>query len=309
MDKEEQQSDARHWVVGKVGAGERLDRFLVRQLPGSTRGQVSRLLEVGSARVNGRRGRKGWILCAGDRVSLRAAVSWDAAPDSSVVLSIVYEDEHFVVVDKPAGIPCHPLTPGEIGTVASGLVARYPEMAGVGHHPREPGLLHRLDNDTSGLLLAARHQEAFERLWAALQREEVDKRYRALVVGAQLPKGRQRAFLEALGARVRVRSGPSARAVEICTELLGHLAVGDHCLADVRVHRAKRHQIRAHMAFMGHALYGDVTYGGPRAYDGGGHALHASVLGLRHPITGHALRWLSPLPGPFRRRIELVGRP
>jgi 23S rRNA pseudouridine1911/1915/1917 synthase len=148
-------------------AGLRLDVVLVRRVPGMSRAKAREMVEEGAIRVNGRSPRKGLRLTPGDHVVLARAPApsdFHARPDPRTPLAIVHEDPWLVVVDKRAGVPSHPLREHELGTIAGALVARYPEMSGVGYRLREPGLLHRLDTDTSGLLMAARDELTFEAL-------------------------------------------------------------------------------------------------------------------------------------------------
>src|SRR5262249_40298426 len=153
----------------------------------------------------------GQRLHAGDRVGLSArgtSLAAVAEPDAGGALAIAYEDEFFVAADKPAGMPAHPLRPGERGTLASALLGRYPEMAGVGYSAREPGILHRLDTETSGLMLAARDAGSFAALRAALTAHGIDKRYQALCEAPGPKPGVYEAYLAAKGARVQVRGEP-----------------------------------------------------------------------------------------------------
>ena len=289
-------------------SGQRVDRWLVSRLEGTSRGRVVRLLATGVVEVNGKSTRKGSLLRAGDLVSWPVGgAEIRAQPDPDFQLCVVYEDDCLVVVDKPAGVPTHPLRPRETGTLASGLVARYPEMASVGHGPREPGLVHRLDNDTSGLLLAARDRETFDALRAALLRGEIDKRYRTIVGGREVPTGSHVAFLEGEGRRVRVHSALRSCGARIVTEVLECTPLTDYCLLEVRAKCAKRHQLRAHLAAIGHPMYGDQLYGGTPADDQGGHALHAAAISFRHPMTGCLVALSAPLPKTFQERLSLLG--
>lgn len=261
--------------------GSRLDRVLCTRLTLS-RSQVKRLFEAGEVRRNGRRAGKGELVARGDRVELGAELRESTAqPDPSVRLDIRHQDDHLVIIDKPPGIPSHPLRPGEIGCAANGLLARFPEMAGTGYDDRQPGLVNRLDNDTSGLLLAARSPEAFASLRAALEAGEIEKCYLALVTRpvrpqsidlslAPSPRHRSRVEVNALGK-------PAQSIVHACR---GH---GELFLVEVRAHRAYRHQVRAHLAAIGAPILGDVLYGG--AF-GSRHYLHAARLSFVHPFTG-----------------------
>jgi 23S rRNA pseudouridine1911/1915/1917 synthase len=240
-------------------------------------------------------------LCCGDEVSVSEPIEEVAAlPDFSLALAVCYEDACMVAVDKPAGVPSHPLRAGERGTVASALLARYPEMATVGYSAREPGIVHRLDTETSGVLLAARDAATFAALRAQLECGEMDKRYLALALGSPHVPARHEAWLSARGPSVTVRQEPFATAQPIVSELLSAEPYADHALLEVRVSLAHRHQIRAHLAALGHPIAGDRVYGG-RALPGlQRQFLHASQLRLRHPLTGAELNVQAPLPHDLR---------
>ena len=171
--------------VEEDDAGDRLDVFLARRSSGLSRARVKRMIEEGSVLVDGRRIRKSYVVAPGDRITLESLaprVDFHARPDPDLPIEIVRETDRYVLVEKPAGVPSHPLEEGELGTLAGALVARYPEMRGVGYSNREPGLLHRLDTHTSGLMLAARHRESFDALRQQLRSVEIEKRYLARVV-------------------------------------------------------------------------------------------------------------------------------
>ena len=274
--------------ISEEDAGTRLDVLLARRVTGVTRATAKRLVAEGIARVDGRAVKKSYLVSVGDRVTVDEVPDsgdFDAAPDPAASLDVRYESDDFVVVEKPVGMPSHPLVRGELGTVAGLLVARYPEMKGVGYAKREPGILHRLDRDTSGLMLAARNHAAFERLRRLLNAGEIEKRYLARCVGTM--------------AAPAVLDGPIAndprdrRRVRVCTDpreikRLGALPARTDVLAstpaelgslvEVQANHARRHQIRAHLAAAGHPLLGDALYGGPALEQVGHHLLHASVL-------------------------------
>lgn len=292
--------------VDESEAGQRLDIVLVGRFEGVGRAKARAMLEQGGVRVNGRRSRKGDRVPAGATIEVSSEPSssrFHATPDDSVVLEIVYEDDAMVVVDKRAGVPSNPIRDGETGNVSSGLLARYPAMSDVGYSPREPGLVHRLDVDTSGLIVAAKTTEAFEALRASLSAGSWEKCYRALVVGeigarltveaaiANHPSDPRRVMvasdpLEA--ARVRARSARSA--VTPIERFAGFT------LVEVLAEHARRHQVRAHLAFVGHPLVGDVLYGGPEEPELTRHFLHASRITLPHPISGKPVELSAKLP-------------
>lgn len=261
--------------------GTRLDRVLCNRLTLS-RAQVKRLFEAGEVRRNGRRAGKGDLCARGDRVELGAELrDARALPDDSIALDVRYEDEALVIIDKPAGIPSHPLRPGELGCAANALLAHYPEMAGTGYDDRQPGLVNRLDNDTSGLLLVARSPEAFAALRAALESGAIDKRYLALVSEPVRPQTIDLSLAPSPRHRARVEVNPLGRPahtiVESCRD---H---GELYVLQVRAGRAYRHQVRAHLAAIGAPIVGDALYGG--AF-GVRHYLHASQLAFAHPFSG-----------------------
>lgn len=290
--------------------GLRLDVLLVRRVPDMTRKKAREMVEAGVITVNGKRPRKSYAVASGDRVTLSEAPSpsdFNARPDAELSLTIVHEDPWIVGVDKPAGVPSHPLHADEVGTVANALVARYPEMRGVGYSRREPGILHRLDTNTSGLMLATRDPKTFEALRKALSEGRIEKRYFALVVGRvdqrfviDLPIAPHPRDPKRVQASDRVKGTPAR------TEILHFEPHGDFTLVEVSAPHATRHQVRAHLAAIGHPLAGDVLYGGPEIVGLGRHFLHASHIELAHPVDeGRHVEWSSALPAELRR---LLGR-
>ncbi len=282
-------------------AGLRLDVVLVRRVPGMSRAKAREMVETGAIRVNGKNPRKGLRMAAGDRVVLARSptpADFHACPDPKLELSIAHEDPWIVVVDKPAGVPSHPLREHEIGTVASALVARYPEMSGVGYRLREPGILHRLDTDTSGLLVAARDEVTFETLRESLRTGALDKRYLALVEGHV--KGPQSIELPIAPhprdpRRVITLEGvKGSRPAK--TQILRTDRIGVYTYVEVAAAHATRHQVRAHLAAVGHPLVGDALYGGSTLPNLSRHFLHASSIRFAHPHDASPLRFSSPLP-------------
>ncbi|MDH3625041.1 MAG: RluA family pseudouridine synthase [Myxococcales bacterium] len=277
-------------------AGERLDVVLARRAPGLSRGRVKALFAAGEVRLNGRRAKKSALAAIGDRVTLETLpgpADFHATPDPALDIDVIVEREGWVVVEKPAGIPSHPLRDGEVGTVAGALVARYPEMRGVGYRKREPGILHRLDNDTSGLMLAARDQSTFVALREQLRAGEIEKRYVARCAGivaapeiidafiANDPRDRR---------KVRVCRDPREikrlDAQPAHTEILSSEPDEAGSRVEVRANNARRHQVRVHLASIGHPLLGDTLYGGPTLPGLDRHFLHASYLSFNDPRTG-----------------------
>jgi len=286
-------------TVDAAKTGQRVDLFVGEAL-GLSRAKLKRLFEEGAVQVNGRPAKKGLLVAAGQRIS----VTWEeetreAVPDADFPLVVLYEDEAVVAVDKPAGRPSHPLRPGETGTVANALVARYPECAQASEDPREGGLCHRLDIETSGVLLAARTREAWNALRSAFSGRDVDKRYLALVTGPLAEEGEIDLPLRH-HPRHPDRVEPAmpgdegAREAHSIFKVLGRS--GQYSLVEVRILTGVLHQVRAHMAGVGAPLVGDTLYEG-RAEPGlSRFFLHAQSLGFTHPVTGRKVHVESPVP-------------
>jgi 23S rRNA pseudouridine1911/1915/1917 synthase len=256
------------------------------------------------------------ILREGDRVDLRipfASTGGGIVPEPDLPLAILWEDPLFVAVDKAPGMPTHPLHTGERGTVANGLVGRYPEMEGIGFSPREPGVLHRLDRATSGVLLAARKSSAFERLRLEFEQGRVVKSYFAIVQGRPEPEGvidHPVASKARRGRRVEVMGDHlPRRGLRGVSPAETHFRVVRYgrsfALVRLRMTTGARHQLRAHMAFLGHPVVGDSVYGRdavplPPGQPPTRHLLHAAELSFFHPADGRPIRIRAPLPSDMR---------
>jgi 23S rRNA pseudouridine1911/1915/1917 synthase len=281
--------------------GERLDKLVVRHVGGIGRRRASELFANGRVEVDGTPASKGEPARVGSSVvvKLQAACPVPVEPDAP--LAVCLENEHYVVVRKPAGQATAPLR-GESGTLAGALLSRYPEMAFVGYSPREPGILHRLDTGTSGLLLAARTGKTFEALRRALTQSAIEKHYLAIVSRTDLPEsGVIAAFVGPDTRRARrvavydCDPPPSARAQETRYRVV---RVGARrSLLEVRVSRAYRHQIRAHLAHVRAPIVGDALYGSEDLIDlPDRHALHASYVAWAGDETLPAFSVADDLP-------------
>lgn len=298
------------FTVGSDEAGLRLDAVLRRRLPALSRRALQAAIREGHVRVGGKRVAKAHALAEGERVEVRLPASMAPNPDPSLPLDVVFEDPHLLVVNKPAGMPCQPLRPGEPGTLASAALARYPELARVGDDPREAGLVHRLDVDTSGLVMFARDAQTHHGLRRLLAERAVEKTYVARCApradAAPLAPGLYDARAEAdRGPRVQVRKEGQGRPIETRVDAVEPLTDGT-VVVRVAVHFACRHQVRAHLAMLGYPLVGDTIYGRPFGHDG--HLLHAETILFVHPVTGSPIRATIQPPGNFFSSLKKTPR-
>jgi 23S rRNA pseudouridine1911/1915/1917 synthase len=302
------------FTVTDADDGARLDQWLARALDCSRR-EAQRLIEDGAVRVDGARAKKGARVAAGAAVRVeRAPARGDdkrPQPEPDLPLAVLHVDEALIAVDKPAGVPTHPLRAGERGTLANALVARFPECAAVADDAREGGVAHRLDIETSGLVLAARTRPAWLSLRRAFGDGAVDKEYLALVAGAPPPRGTIDLPLVHAGRRVRIAGERDLETLAAVTDY-EVLARGEAvALVRVRSSSGRMHQIRVHLAHLGHPLVGDALYGGPPPAPGTrGHFLHAAAVTFPHPSTGARTTLRAPLPADRAAALAaLVGWP
>ncbi len=293
-------SDKRTLAVPETSAGKRLDLF-VGEAFGLSRAKLKALFEDDKNRVDGRKAKKGQQVAAGQQISVEVdpEVERTAAPDSSVALSLLHEDGQLLFVDKPAHVPAHPLAPGETGTVANALAARFPECTAASEDPREAGLCHRLDIETSGVLLAARTREAWTALREQFTARSVDKRYLALVTGPLADEGTVDLPLRH-HPRHPDRVEPALDEGKEGREALSEFKVlqreGEYALVEVRIHTGVLHQVRAHLGAIGASIVGDGIYGGRPEPELSRFFLHARSLSVTHPVSGEKLSVTSPLP-------------
>lgn len=294
---------ARTHRVEAEDAGERLDKVLVRRFPGLGRRGAASLVERGRVLVDGRRAAKSRRVALGESITVEidAEGSPPAEPEAPLVIRLERPD--LVIADKPAGQATAPLLATERGTLAGALLGRYPEMAAIGYRPREPGILHRLDTRTSGLVLAARSAPVFETLRAALLTERLEKRYLAVIEGDEIIEAGviERALMPHPSGSGRVLVAPpgeSAPGARLCRSSFRVLERrGRRALCEVRACRAYRHQVRVHLASSGWPIVGDADYGGaPSDHLIDRHALHASHVAWAGDDRVPAFAVDSPLP-------------
>jgi 23S rRNA pseudouridine1911/1915/1917 synthase len=285
-------------VAGQTAAGRRLDVFLVGKAGNLTRSQIKKFISQGRVRLNGRSGKPGYKLRAGDRME----VEWTEEEDrrlrpEPLDLDILHADEHLIVVNKPSGLTVHPGAGRWSGTLAGGLLARFPEVADIGPQER-PGIVHRLDKDTSGVMVIARRPEAYSRLQRMFKNREVHKTYLGLVGGKLAQKEGRIAWAIGRstkdGQRFTVRGRKPREALTLYKVLKEYK---DFSLLEIKPVTGRTHQIRVHFAAAGHPLAGDPRYGHrrpktsiPRLF------LHAHKLSFVHPATGEKVEFSAPLP-------------
>ena len=297
--------------VTSDSTGERLDVFLVSVLPGRSRSHIQRLIKDGHVRVDGRPAKPNFPVRAGQAIAVDIpdpAAAGAAAED--LPLPIVYQDRDIIVVDKPAGMVVHPAAGHAGGTLVNALLHHVADLSGIGGE-RRPGIVHRLDRGTSGLMVVAKHDAAHESLARQFRDREVEKEYIALVWGEvqagrriDAPIGRDPVHRKKMSARAR-------RSREAVTRIVRAQKLGPALtLVHVAIHTGRTHQIRVHLSAIGHPVVGDPVYGGVRRRVPGDlravtHLerpfLHAARLAFKHPADGRRVEFESPLPGDLER--------
>jgi len=286
--------------VSETDAGRRLD-VVVAALPGvATRSLAERLIRDGAVLVDGERRAKSHRLEGGEELEVALPGPARLEP-SDEPLEVVFEDEHLLVIDKPAGLVVHPAPGHDEETLVNRLVG----LGAAGGDPGRPGIVHRLDRDTSGLLLVARSERAYERLSSAIRERQVERRYLALVRGA--PRSRAGRIDAAIG---RDRTDRTRRSIDTDTprEAVTWFEVrerlGERTLLEVRLETGRTHQIRVHLEAIGLPVSGDPVYGAARDLGLERQFLHAHALAFDHPTTGERLAFASSLPSDLAAALE-----
>lgn len=318
-------------VVGPEDEGERLDRFCAARIDSLSRSQIQNINDKGGLTVDGRNRPDSHPVAVGECIALDPGVLVPPGLETgqpaaqSIPIPVIFEDDHLVVVNKPVGMVTHPAHGNWDGTLVNALLGRGTQLAALGA-PERPGVVHRLDKDTSGLIVVAKTDTAYRGLAAAVADGHVDKKYHAICWGGVSPR---RVIVDAPIARHPVKrqqmavvegSGKEARTEVFVVDRYKHF---DYIR--VTTFTGRTHQIRVHLSHIGHPLLGDSVYGGrkrrARASNAGSkafiakmmkllprHALHASRLSFDHPVTGRWMTFQTALPEDMRTVLEAIHR-
>ncbi len=294
--------ETQSYAVQEEQIGQRLDRFLTSILTHLSRTNIQQLISDGAVLVGKKISKPGYTLRHGDQVTIlrsTPAISPISATPQSFPLDILYEDEDLLVINKDAGMVVHPAPGHTNDTLVNALLARYPELQNVGEDGR-PGIVHRLDKDTSGLIIIARNSRTLTALMELMQRHEVVKRYLALVEGDVVHD--QGSIDAPIGRDIRNRQQMSITKRD-SREAITHFQVLQrftrHTLLLLQLETGRTHQIRVHLKAIGHPVVGDPVYGSgnaPRGFTLHRQFLHAYQLQFHHPMTGCLIEIEAPLP-------------
>ncbi len=284
----------------------RLDRYLTQVLPGYSRAQLKKLITQGDVLVNGQKPRASRRLAEGDVVTVELPPSPGLPLPEPIPLAVVYEDADVLVIDKPAGLTAHPAPGHPDGTLVNALLSRCPELALSSGDIMRPGIVHRLDKDTSGLMVIARNETAREYLVAQFKSRSVTKGYLVLVKGRLSP---DQGMIEAPIGRDphrRRRMAIVDEGKEATTLYRVRRHLGDYTLVEVTPVTGRTHQIRVHLSAIGYPVVGDTTYG-VRSPHLSRQFIHAFRLGFHLPSNGEYREFTSPLPPDLERALQLLG--
>lgn len=308
--EQEGMDNFREWTAEAEDSGERIDKFITESLEEDvSRTQIQQWIKEGHLTVNGGQVKPNYKLAEGDRMQLTIPEpeALDLAPEA-IPLNVVYEDSDVIVVNKPRGLVVHPAPGHYSGTLVNALLYHCHDLSGINGVMR-PGIVHRIDKDTSGLLMAAKNDLAHVSLAAQLKEHSVNRKYIAVVHGNV---AHEHGTIDAPIGR-----DPKDRKLYTVTESNSKQAVthfvvlerfGDYTLMELKLETGRTHQIRVHMKFIGHPLVGDPAYGPSRSRDIAmeGQALHAAVLGFVHPRTGEHLQFEAELPEDMTKLLHVL---
>lgn len=286
------------WTVDAASAKDRIDKYVKAQMGEDTsRSQIQLWIEDGNLTVNGSPVKANYKIAAGDLIVLRIpeAEATEIVPED-IPLEVYYEDSDVIVVNKERGMVVHPAPGHASGTLVNALMYHCKDLSGINGELR-PGIVHRIDKDTSGLLMAAKNDKAHSSLAAQLKEHSVTRKYFALVHGnlahdqgtVDAPIGRD-PHDRKMYTVIERNSKPAVTHFQVTERF------GDYTLLELKLETGRTHQIRVHMKFIGHPLVGDPLYGRSKGIRMDGQALHAAILGFVHPSSGEYLEFQAPLP-------------
>ena len=291
--------------------GDRLDLWLSKKLEDVSRSRLQKLIEQGKVQLNGKIcTAKKTKLSQGDRLHISIPSPQPLfLQGEDIPLDILYEDDHLIIVNKPAGLVVHPAPGHESGTLVNALLFHCSNLAGIGGVQR-PGIVHRLDKDTTGALVVAKSDLAHQHLQAQIKAKTARREYLGIVYGSpaseegtiDLPIGRHRVD------RKKMAVVPTEKGRTALTHWQVKERLGNYTLMQFRLHTGRTHQIRVHSAQMGHPIVGDPVYSDRRSLkvNLSGQILHASRLCLQHPVSGEWIEAIAPLPAEFTKVLELL---
>ncbi|MCE0449705.1 RluA family pseudouridine synthase [Brevibacillus sp. AF8] len=295
------------WTVDPADTSERIDKFITLQNEDWSRSQVQAWVKEGRVTVNGEPIKNNYKLQAEDEVTLRVPPPKEMAiQPEEMSLDIVYEDSDVVVVNKPRGLVVHPAPGHYTGTLVNGLLAHCKDLSGINGVLR-PGIVHRIDKDTSGLLMVAKNDKAHMGLAEQLKAHTVNRKYVAIVHGV-IPH--EMGTIEAPIGRDPKNRQQMAVVFENSKPAVTHFIVlerfKEYTLVELKLETGRTHQIRVHMKYIGYPLAGDPKYGPKNTLELDGQALHAKTLGFIHPRTGEQLEFETPMPKEMLEVIEVL---
>lgn len=301
--------EVRELLVGEGMEGERLDTWLALKVPELSRSQVKSLIEDGLVLVGGQVRKPGYRVKPGEHVEVRIPPPRETRVEAQdIPLNIIYEDQDVAVIDKPQGMVVHPAHGHWDQTLVNALLYQVRDLSGINGEIR-PGIVHRLDKDTSGILVVAKNDRAHQSLSSQIKARSMKREYIALVHGVikeqagtiQAPIGRSKTHRKKMAV---VKDGrPAVTHYEVLRRYR------DYTLVRVRLETGRTHQIRVHFSYIGHPVVGDVVYGPSKPhFDLAGQLLHARYLGFKHPVSGAMMEFSSPLPEYFATILQHLER-
>ncbi|GIN11302.1 pseudouridine synthase [Shouchella clausii] len=298
------------WVITKENHEQRIDKVVVDLHGQASRTAVQRWINEGAVLVNGKEVKTNSKVLQGDKVTLTEPEAQEVELlGEDIPLDVVYEDSDVIVVNKPRGMVVHPAPGHESGTLVNALLFHCKDLSGINGEIR-PGIVHRIDKDTSGLIMAAKHDVAHEHLAAQLKAKTTERRYKAIVHGViphakgtiDAPIGRDQKDRQKM-AVTHVNSRPAV------THFTLEETFNQYSYVSCELETGRTHQIRVHFHYIGHPLAGDPKYGPKKTLPIKGQALHAETLGFTHPRTGERLRFSAPLPAEMEKLLVDLRNP